>query len=363
MARLRLRLLGPFRATLDGEPVTSFETDKVRALLAYLAVEAERPHRRQDLTGLLWPDWPERSARANLRNALSNLRQAIGDRQAQPPFLLISRDSLQFNLASDHWLDVRAFEELVEADEGEESGIQRLEAALALYGAAFLEGFSLKDSAGFEDWSLLVREQLRRQRLSTLGRLAQGYAGRGERERACEVARQRVELDPLDEEAHGVLGWAALAEGRYEAAREALRQNVALFQGLRDREYEALAGLGRAALGLGERHKAQKHLLQALGTVVEIGAFIPLLHLLPIIAAALADADEPGLQGRAIELYALSTGQPLVAKAQFFEDIAGRYIRAATASLPPEVVAAAQERGRTLDWWETAEALLNELQW
>jgi tetratricopeptide (TPR) repeat protein len=160
-----------------------------------------------------------------------------------------------------------------------------------------------------------------------------------------------------------VLGWAALAEGRYEAAREALRQSATLFQGLRDREYEAwaLAGLGWAAWGLDERDEAQAHLLQALGTVAEIRAFIPLLHLLPVIAAALADADEPGLHERALELYALSTTRPLVAKAPLFEDIAGRYVRAATASLPPEVVAAAQERGRALDWWETAEALLEEL--
>jgi DNA-binding SARP family transcriptional activator len=60
MAHLLLALLGPFQVTLAGEPVTSFESDKVRALLAYLAVEADRPHRRESLAGLLWPDWPER---------------------------------------------------------------------------------------------------------------------------------------------------------------------------------------------------------------------------------------------------------------------------------------------------------------
>jgi DNA-binding SARP family transcriptional activator len=40
MARLSLSLLSPFQATLDGEPVTGFATNKARALLAYLAVEA-----------------------------------------------------------------------------------------------------------------------------------------------------------------------------------------------------------------------------------------------------------------------------------------------------------------------------------
>lgn len=44
MRRLSLYLLGPYQVTLDGEPITEFRSDKVRALLAYLAVEADGPH-------------------------------------------------------------------------------------------------------------------------------------------------------------------------------------------------------------------------------------------------------------------------------------------------------------------------------
>ena len=44
------------------EPVTAFASNKVRALLAYLAVEADRPHRREALAGLLWPEQPEAKA-------------------------------------------------------------------------------------------------------------------------------------------------------------------------------------------------------------------------------------------------------------------------------------------------------------
>jgi len=43
MARLTLSFLGPFRVTLEGQPVAAFESDKVRVLLAYLAVESGRP--------------------------------------------------------------------------------------------------------------------------------------------------------------------------------------------------------------------------------------------------------------------------------------------------------------------------------
>jgi DNA-binding SARP family transcriptional activator len=66
--------------------VTSFKSNKVRALLAYLAVEVDRPHRREVLAGLLWLKWPDQDALSNLRYALSDLRQAIGDHSTQFPF-------------------------------------------------------------------------------------------------------------------------------------------------------------------------------------------------------------------------------------------------------------------------------------
>ena len=113
MDQLSLTLLGGFAVTLDGEPVKAFDSNKVRALLGYLAVEAGRAHRRESLAALLWPGYPDRSARTNLRNALANLRTAIGDREAEPPFLLITRDTLQFNRASGYWLDVEIVEETV----------------------------------------------------------------------------------------------------------------------------------------------------------------------------------------------------------------------------------------------------------
>jgi DNA-binding SARP family transcriptional activator len=75
MSTLTVSLLGSFQATLDERPITGFESNKVRALLAYLAIESDRPHSRDELIGLLWPDQPDAAARANLRQALANLRQ------------------------------------------------------------------------------------------------------------------------------------------------------------------------------------------------------------------------------------------------------------------------------------------------
>src|SRR5512135_3563413 len=115
MAHLALGLLGSLQVMVANMPVTSFESDKGRALLAYLAVEANQPHRREALLGLLWPDCPEDIARRNLRQTLYNLRQAIGDRTANPPYLLITHDEIQFNMTSDHILDVATFNALLAA--------------------------------------------------------------------------------------------------------------------------------------------------------------------------------------------------------------------------------------------------------
>ena len=63
MARLVLRLFGGLEAVLDGALITAFESAKVRALLAYLAMEAVHPHPHESLATWLCPDWPQHLAR------------------------------------------------------------------------------------------------------------------------------------------------------------------------------------------------------------------------------------------------------------------------------------------------------------
>src|SRR5918997_4152641 len=97
MRQIAVRLLGPFEVTIDGAPVTTFEYAKVRALLAYLAVEAPRPHPRAELATLLWADQPERAARGSLSQALTTLRNALGDKTANVPVLLSDAQRVQLD--------------------------------------------------------------------------------------------------------------------------------------------------------------------------------------------------------------------------------------------------------------------------
>src|SRR5690242_12276628 len=128
MAQLRAYFLGPLQVTRDDQHVTGFESDKMRALLAYLLIETDRPHRREALAALLWPDQTDMAARQSLRQALYNLRHILRPAEADhgaPPGgddpgtdldpLLVTRQTVQFNPASDSWCDVALFTQLLTA--------------------------------------------------------------------------------------------------------------------------------------------------------------------------------------------------------------------------------------------------------
>ena len=256
MAHLDISLLGPIQVMLDGQLITGFKSNKVRALLAYLAVEADKPHRRETLAGLLWPDWSEREALGNLRYTLSDLRRAIEDRAADPPFLIISRDSIQFNTASDHRLDVTS---LTQSLESKTASIENQEKNLDLYRGDFLEGFSLDDSPAFDEWTLLTRERLARQTLVSLHSLADCYEERGDYEKVQSLAWRQLELEPWDETAHQQLmrvlalsGQRGAALAQYESCRKLLDEELSvepseetkeLYGKIRDGKLKAAAAL------------------------------------------------------------------------------------------------------------------------
>ncbi len=214
MAHLALSLLGSFQARIDGLPLNGFESDKARALLAYLAAEDGQPQPRETLTGLLWPDFPQENAQANLRDVISKLRKLLGDRSAAQPILLVTRETVCFNPRSDYQLDVTEFERLVDPhnrirpqlpanpDANLPAGIQPLMAAVVLMRGPFLEGLSLPDCPEFDDWVLIKREQLNRLAMKTLREIAKGLAGLGQFEMALPYAWRQMSLEPWQEEAH-----------------------------------------------------------------------------------------------------------------------------------------------------------------
>ena len=108
----------------------------------------------------------------------------------------------------------------------------------------------------------------------------------------------------------------------------------------------------------GYRTRAQ----QLLGEVLDFGlnhrSYIHILMAIPVMTLLLST---DGQKEHAVELYALATSHTFVGNSHWFSDVVGQEIEAIATLLLPEVVGAAQARGRELDLWQTAESLLTEL--
>lgn len=225
MAHLDINLLGTFQVLVDGHPA-HFATDKCRALLAYLALESERSHRREALSGLFWPERPETAARSNLRQTLHRLRISLGQENRLKPHLRISVHAIQFNPDGDFCLDAGQFDFLVGVFKNHCGGGSQLcgrcrnalEGASALYRGALMDGFSLSGCPSFELWLLSRQEHYHRHALAILHRLAGWYEEVGDSARTIEYARRLIYLEPWHEAYHRLLIRALVRTGRRHAA-------------------------------------------------------------------------------------------------------------------------------------------------
>ncbi len=135
---LEIRLLGQFTIKQDGVPI-EVSSRPAKTLLAYLLLTKGTPQPREKLAGQLWPASNEKNARKNLRQALWQLRKAIGD-----DYLLVDTNSILFNSTSPFWLDIEVLENTTE---------EKLEVDVSVYEGELLPGF-------YEDWILLERDRL-----------------------------------------------------------------------------------------------------------------------------------------------------------------------------------------------------------
>jgi DNA-binding SARP family transcriptional activator len=257
MPELRLAVLGPPRATLDGAEV-EVDTRKAIALLAYLAVTGER-HGRTALAGLLWPEYDEAHARAALRRTLSALNKGLrgGWLAADRTSVALDRAGLQ--------LDLERFRSLLEACGGHghppaeacPACVAPLREAAALHRGDFLAGFALRDADDFEDWQRFQAESLRRELAGVLERLVGAQAVEGRWQDAIADGRRWLALDPLHEPAHRQLMRLYAWSGQRGAALRQYRACVrVLDQELGVMPLEETSALNRAIMqGQGDRER------------------------------------------------------------------------------------------------------------
>lgn len=147
--RVRLTILGAFQLSVGGEVRTSFRSDTVRALLAYLVLEGYKPLERAALAAFFWPDYLPETRLNSLRVALHNLRHLLtpyGD------LVSATRKELLFHKDDDRlWCDALVWEADGAADV---SPGQPLCEFPAPYNAPalFLRDFDTVASAPFQRW-------------------------------------------------------------------------------------------------------------------------------------------------------------------------------------------------------------------
>lgn len=224
-----LTLLGPPQLRRSDSAPVAFRSRKELALLAYLAVEHGRPHRREALLALLWPDAPADAARNSLRVALANLRHALGPDSVA---LVVARQTVQLTPDRDGWLDVAAFRALLDACRAHphpraetcRACADRLAQAAGLYGGDFLAGFSLPDAKPFQEWAHVCGADLHQRAMDALAALAAAHEVAGNYQALGQCARRQLALEPWHEPAHrqlmrglAVLGNRHAALAQYEA--------------------------------------------------------------------------------------------------------------------------------------------------
>ncbi len=234
MASLSIHLLGPPRLERAGVAV-HLSRRRTLALTLYLALTGE-PHHRERLTALFWPESEAGHGRANLRRALHQINQALGE-----GWLISDGETLSFRSDGALWLDVHAFRQILAASHGHGHAddvacprcMSLLAEAVDLYRNDFLAGFSLPDSPEFDEWQYFQGEALRDELASALERLVHGHAAQDQYDSAIAYARRRLALDALHEPTHRWLmqlyawdGRQAAALGQYEQCVRLLAQEL-----------------------------------------------------------------------------------------------------------------------------------------
>jgi DNA-binding SARP family transcriptional activator len=210
VSTLALRLCGNVTLTSPtGAPVEAPLGTKTLALLAFLALEPG-VHRREEVSALLWGEYPEEKAKASLRQALTHLRDALGE------MLRIDRATVE--LVGPLTCDVLEFLRLGPLDSL---------AALAIDIPHFLAGLTVRGSPGFAEWADDKRIELLARYSKLLGNCTREAAARRDWRDARHLAEKWAGLDPLADEPVAALIEAQYLAGDRDAALATYSRHVA----------------------------------------------------------------------------------------------------------------------------------------
>lgn len=232
---LQLTLLGCFEICVNAAPI-DVGYSKLRGLLVFLAMSADRPFRREYLAEVFWPEMPVAVARQNLRRALYNLRLAMNE---AGHLISVKRDVVSLARV-DSWLDVFEFTTIASSCSIStpvhcSPCLAQMEQKAELYRGTFLAEFSLPGCPVFEDWLQAKRESLHRFALALLEKLSNCHEENGNYSRALQFTLRYIELEPWSEDGHcramrlyALNRQSSAAIGLYEAYCRQLKKELGI---------------------------------------------------------------------------------------------------------------------------------------
>lgn len=283
MTQLTIRLLGPPQIAVDGAPI-QVDTRKAIALLAYLVL-AERPQQRSTLAALLWPESDDARARSVLRRTLAALNGAIGKRWLAADRATIGLDPAVLADGS-LWADVVEFRRAWRSgsDGPCAAALPHLMAAADLVRGPFMQGFTLGDSAEFDDWQQQEAEALTVQVSRLYERVVHCWREAGDVDQALAQARRWVALDPLQEPAQRALmqllaesGQRAVALRHFDELTRLLDDELGIDPAAETVTLRDAIADGRVAPATAPRHNLPQHLSALVGRREELAAVEALL--------------------------------------------------------------------------------------
>jgi DNA-binding SARP family transcriptional activator len=208
---LQLCLLGAPQIWWQGVDLARSLPDKQQALLYLLAIEGpgQQAVARTVLARMLWGEWSDEAARANLRVALSHLRRAL------PGVLDIDARRVGFVGAGAAVLSDLAL--LGDALLPGASAACRL-AGARVWRGELLADFTLPGCDEFERWCAVQRQRAAGMALALQRTLVRACEAAGEWDAAIRHARALLRLDAADEAAHMVLMRLLAGQGERTAA-------------------------------------------------------------------------------------------------------------------------------------------------
>ncbi|HMQ53567.1 MAG TPA: BTAD domain-containing putative transcriptional regulator [Anaerolineae bacterium] len=199
---LNVHCLGPFQATLNGQPLTDWPSLKARSIFKYLITHHPNPVGKETLMDVFWPEAEPEAARRNLHQAIYCLRGTLKAQSDDFPYILFEHDRYALNPVLSIWLDSVEFEQQIQAGRWLEHAGQPLEAMQAYCAAEALYRGDWLEEDLYEDWTRPQREHLWNSYLDITDSLGESFFLQGYFAEAIRFSHKILQRDNCHEGAH-----------------------------------------------------------------------------------------------------------------------------------------------------------------